>query len=256
MDTHPPAVIRSVASRVERLSGHLARKAAYRLGLNIDRQQPIRGLQAQYLSQLGPMSLIVDVGVGEGTRWLWDAWPLASLLLVEPAQTNEPAILANLDGRLAEISWSAATSEDGPERTLHFEVDEPTKSSLHQRSHLTKTGNAIESVSVRAAALDTIVRDSGYADALSASSGQTILKIDTEGHELQVLQGASQTLMSIDFVLLECSFSRRFENSYRPSQIVSELSKYGLEPFEIVSTIYERGTVGTRYCDILFARQT
>ncbi len=90
---------------------------------------------------------------------------------------------------------------------------------------------------------------------MEAYPGRVGLKVDTEGYELEVLQGAAETLLRCDFVLLELSVTHRFDDIAPPSRIVAELARAGLELRDILrSTGDGRGGPQPRLFDALFTR--
>jgi 16S rRNA G527 N7-methylase RsmG len=48
-----------------------------------------RGLHAPYLSRICQPKTVIDVGVGRGTPWLYQAYPTAKFILVEPLRDHE-----------------------------------------------------------------------------------------------------------------------------------------------------------------------
>jgi hypothetical protein len=85
--------------------------------------------------------------------------------------------------------------------------------------------------------------------------GRLGLKLDTEGAELEVLQGAVETLKRAEFVLLEMSVTPRFEGVGLPSDIVALLAEAGLELRDVFKFGAGAGKKShPRYMDVLFAR--
>ncbi len=76
------------------------------------------------------------------------------------------------------------------------------------------------------------------------------MKIDTEGFELEVIKGATKTLKKTEFVIAEVSAKRRFQGSYRFSELIAALGKQGFEPLDFLSPLRP----DKEGCDILFAR--
>jgi len=67
-----------------------------------------------------------------------------------------------------------------------------------------------------------------YADAVGGR-GRTLLKIDTQGYELEVLKGASRTLDRIDYILVETSFVPLYEGQANFRDVYAFLTGRGFE---------------------------
>ena len=88
-----------------------------------------------------------------------------------------------------------------------------------------------------------------------AYPGRVGLKIDTEGSEVEVLEGATETLERCDFAILELSVSPRFDGVGVPSAAIALLAKAGLEMRDVVSIGAGAGRKARpRYLDVLFSR--
>ena len=72
-------------------------------------------------------------------------------------------------------------------------------------------------------------------DLAAGFDGPLGIKIDTEGHELDVIAGAPETLARCDFAVLEISMQKRFEGGYRFSEAIAAMAAHGFEPVEIMS---------------------
>ena len=80
-----------------------------------------------------------------------------------------------------------------------------------------------------------------------------LLKIDTEGHEREVIKGATRMLEQTDVVIAEVSVSPRFEGSYTFAEFIALMDSRGFRLDDILDgqkTI--RGP--TRYIDGMFVR--
>ena len=59
--------------------------------------------------------------------------------------------------------------------------------------------------------------------------GRTLLKIDTQGYELEVLKGAARTLDRIDYILVETSFVPLYEGQANFRDVYAFLTGHGFE---------------------------
>jgi FkbM family methyltransferase len=141
---------------------------------------------AVWTQQLGDVDLFVDVGASVGLYSLVAAEQGAELICLEPLPRAREQLVANLalNGRDATVIAKAVAAEPG---RMHLDgVDA-------QRVHLTLDGDG--GLEVEVDTLDSVIGDRHVAG----------LKIDVEGAERQVLEGAINALRHhrIDLVQLE-----------------------------------------------------
>lgn len=150
-----------------------------------------------YLARRGfSPQTVIDVGVADGTFEIYDAFSKAAYLLIEPMEEFLPAlewISRNYDAHYV----LAAAGSDNRTATIFFDdgIAEMHGASLISASE-GKNRNSRE-VSIRR--LDSIVQEKKL-------SGPYLLKIDTQGTELEVLAGASGILAETEVIVLETSF--------------------------------------------------
>jgi FkbM family methyltransferase len=202
-------------------------------GFHVERER----YSTPYLTAFGfEIATLVDVGVWEGTPALYDAFPSAHLVMVDPAPTlPEQAAAWPRSAGVTIINAGAGASETQAELGLARDC-----SSLMRR--LDGIGQPTGTATVRIAPLDRLLAEHG-------ASGPYGLKIDTEGYELEVLRGAKAMLAQTVFVLLEISLTERFADGYRPSQIVAELAANGFELRDVMPN-----AAHNRHFDALFVR--
>lgn len=80
-----------------------------------------------------------------------------------------------------------------------------------------------------------------------------VLKLDTQGHELEILEGQSQLLRSgqIRFILAELLFSPLYSKQARASQVMFLLEACGFKVFDFYDFVYDEST-GLKWGDALF----
>ena len=133
---------------------------------------------------------VVDVGVAQGTPSLYAAFSGASFLLIEanPRYTKEVEALGE---RLrAKVEMVFCGSQDGGSVELW---DTGRSSSMYEH------GSSHQKVPVET--LDTLAKR-------NAITGPTLLKIDVEGAEMEVLAGAPSLLKSVQAIVIEVSWGR------------------------------------------------
>ena len=191
------------------------------------------------LKTLEPPKVIVDVGVADGTPALYDAFPKAKRILIEP----NPIFHEELAGRGTLITKAAGAATG--EATLHCEARDPSKSSILERTELTKVAGKKSDVTVAVDTLENLLSGVDYANAL--------LKIDTEGYELEVLKGAQNILSQFHYVITETSVMKRFEDSYTYNELVRFMEQNGFAIHCFLSAGTDPNGM-VRMVDILFER--
>ena len=184
---------------------------------------------------------VIDVGVGFGTPWLMDAFPDAYTVLIEPNRGFRPAIDALMATRRGEVHYVAGGPVAGEAR-LTLNVAAPTSSSMYAYSEATrgeyvKRGWPLEmrEVTVPVEPLDSLDQ--------SRWPKPYLLKLDSEGYELEVLKGCVATLRDTAMLISEISVMKRYEASYSFAEFIATIDGHGFELFDIVDML-QFGSVG------------
>ena len=137
---------------------------------------------------------IIDVGVKLGTDGLYDVFPDAYYLLIDPVEENE-VFMNRIVGHLRHADSRLVALGDQPgELPLRVEAD--------GNATLRDATAHPDSRTVPIVTLDSL-------DAERPMNGPVVLKIDTEGYELPILQGATTVLERTELVILEVNFIPR-----------------------------------------------
>ncbi|MEW6404723.1 MAG: FkbM family methyltransferase, partial [Chloroflexota bacterium] len=171
------------------------------------------GFNSSFLSQLGKPRTVIDVGVGYGTHALYEAYPQARFILVEPLREYKDAIDKILKKYDCTVIYKAVGDAEGIQE-FFVDVQDLQRSTFAGRTALTSTGDPIEKRTIEVTTLDTICRE------IPGIEQPILLKIDTEGHELSVLKGAGALLQIVDMVIAEVSVAERFEGSYEFEDLI------------------------------------
>jgi len=182
------------------------------LGLSLRLERPRRSTMMQFCRHLRNLGYapgtIIDVGVADGTFDLYTMFPSATYLLVEPLSEFEPALSWISSHYNAQYELAAAGADD-EERFIYFgdSLAEMHGASLRPPQH----DNMIEGPGKRRVPvrrLDGLVEERNL-------PGPYLLKIDTQGTEIEVLRGAERILPQVDVVIAEVSF---FNFRQKPNQ--------------------------------------
>ncbi len=182
---------------------------------------------------------IIDVGVAEGTADLYARCPDAVIELFEPSPRFFPELEAGImRTRTCRLHKMAVGAENG-EATFH--LTGPASSTL-QTLH-DKSGRAFPSITVLVRRLDEVL-------CAAELKRPAVLKIDTEGFELEVLRGAEKLLPAIDSVIIEVHMGKT--NAYRPQQILDIMARHGFALIDVLNSEVRNGQVTC--VDIVFER--
>lgn len=228
---------------------HLLRRHGYELKVS---GTPVRGFDhfLQFVRARGfSPRTVIDVGVGDGTPWLYRAFPQAHFVLFEALKEFEPR-LQEICREIDAEYHLCGLGEAAGSLDINIPVHVPTGSSL-----LPRTARQAEAQRGTRSE-ETIPRriDIRRLDEFTGFIGPVMLKIDVEGAELSVLRGAGRLLEDVELVLCEISVMPRHEGEADFVEIATFLKGFGLTLFDIVD-MSQRGRDGPlAYIDVAFVR--
>lgn len=222
----------------------LFKKALRHFGYEVRRARPPESRWTPESLRRGvpPVGTCFDVGVGAGTPVLYQAFPEAYHVLLEPLREFEPDLEGIVSRYRGAYFLTAVGAREGT-RTLSVDRDVLLKSTFLNRTALTRSSGRTEPREVPVTTLDRIVASRSF----EAPFG---LKIDTEGFELDVLRGAEEFLERTAFVIAEVSYARRFEGGYSFSELADHMGRRGFYIHEIL----EAAGTPVLYFDALFLK--
>ncbi len=172
---------------------------------------------------------VVDVGVGPGTPYLYEAFPEAFHLLLEPLTEFEPRLRQILQRLRGDYELTAVGARRA-RRVMHVDPQRTVRSSLLDRTVATASDAGTVPREVPVTTLDAVLE----VRALEPPFG---LKIDTEGYELEVIRGATRFLRQTAFVVAEVSVARRFRGSYSFAEFVAAMDRHGFRMAHVVDMV-------------------
>jgi FkbM family methyltransferase len=188
---------------------------------------------------------VIDVGVGYGTPELWEAFPRARLLLVEPIpdRFGGAALEAVRRRNGAELVAAAAGAEAGSTTiTVHRA---PEMSSVLGAWAGDRDGDAREVEVVR---VDDAVRERSL-------PGPYVLKVDVEGAELAVLDGAEAVLAETDVVLLEVRLFELVPGAAQLHDVVPYMRERGFVAYDLFGGALRLSDGALAVSNIAFVRE-
>lgn len=192
-----------------------------------------RGWTAERLRRYGTPATVIDVGAARGTPPLYDAFPEAHLVVIEPLRIPEydRRLTRLAAARAAEIHRVAAGPSDG---TTSMSID-PT---LVRSSVLAQDRPSIGRQEVPVRRLD------GLGGQWPEPFG---LKLDVEGYELEVLRGATETLPRCLWVIAEAHVKQPSGPS--AAELIAFMAARG---FAVRDVLDAGGVGGYAYVDLVF----
>jgi len=207
----------------------LAKKLIYRclkpFGFDIPRRHVRTSLwgAVEHLRGLGfRPGTVIDVGVAYGTHELYETFPEARQVWVEPLTEFEPTMRKLASKYQAEIIMAAAGAEEG-EATLHVHPDLIGTSLLEESEGAHADGVPRQVPVVR---LDHVCRE-------RRSPGPYLLKMDTQGAELQVLLGADGILPQTEVIIMEVMMFEMLRGCGTLHEILPFMAERGFVAYDI-----------------------
>jgi len=188
-------------------------------------------------------STIVDIGAyhGEWTRTVSKVFPSAQIVMIEAMDEKRPILeaVAKSNPRIS-VKISLLGRSVNEER--QFSVME-TGSSLY-----TERSDALRSVRlVKTQTLDSTL-------SRNELRGPIFVKIDTQGAELEILLGATETLLQTEVVQLELALLRYNEGAPLAVDVIAFMDRIGFKLFDINGFVRPNGRDPAQI-DALFARE-
>jgi FkbM family methyltransferase len=215
---------------------------------------PLRGPVEffKFLSRRGfCCGTLIDVGVGSGTPWLYDAFPSAYLVLVEPNRDFESA-LGRICAARRGVYYMFAAGSENTKRTIYINRAFPTNSGL-----LRASAEHIENLKSRSAhETEERLVDVRRLDTLGNLAAPYVIKIDTEGFILPVIEGATGLLPKTELIIAELSVANRFENESSLWRLFKFLEEHSFRLFDLVDMAQTSCNGQLAYIDAVFIKDT
>lgn len=187
---------------------------------------------------------ILDIGVADGTTGLYDVWPEVPLCLVEPSADALVHMQKIAAGRPGVHVFNVGASNRTGELQGLSRDDAPyvvfVDKFIKPRDRMTRTSFPVMTC-------DDIVGAAGI-------EGPFILKLDTDAHELEILQGAVQTLARTDLCIIEMQVFHPLRSRAGPDDLWRFLNDHGLTFFDVAG-IGRAPSGVTRTVDLVFVRR-
>jgi FkbM family methyltransferase len=186
---------------------------------------------------------IIDVGANEGqfafmARY---AWPSARIDCFEPDPDAFSRLKENHgDDRLITL-YNSAVGSESTELFLNLGKTSAQNSFLQERG-----ASSQESITVPVITLDEIYQ--------SFPRETTLLKVDVQGYELEVLKGANALLSHLNFVLLEISLTDLYEEGVEIDALWQFIKSNGYRYYSIIDQYRDSVSDNILQMDVIFEK--
>jgi FkbM family methyltransferase len=181
---------------------------------------------------------LIDVGAGSGTFALYNAFPDAYRVMIDPLEEHAP----DEPPANGEFITTAIGDEVG---TVQIQLGRQTLE--HSTVSGWRVGREAESREVPVTTLDALWAERGWEPPFG-------LKIDTEGYEDRVIKGAASLLPETQFVISEVQVADRFRDSYSVAGFFGLLASQGFVLHDILDGHKGVENGGLTFIDALFVR--
>ncbi len=200
------------------------------------------------------ITLVLDVGanVGQYAGYLRDAGYRGRIVSFEPLSDAHETLTRRAAG---DARWTVAPrmalGAEAGEIEINVSNDSDMSSFLPMRGEILQvspTSRTVAREQVRVATLDAVFAD--YA----RDADRVLLKIDTQGYERPVLEGAERALARIEGVQLELSLVPLYDGETTWLAMIDYLERRGFEPRLIIPGYFDRHLVRLLQVDGVFFR--
>ena len=202
-------------------------------------QKSIEWLQANHFD----VKSILDVGASDG-RWSKDCikyFPNSHYILFEPQLCHSDALESmeeEFKGKITVVK-KAVGEKSGK---TYFDITDPFGGALID----TETANTVE---VSLTSIDDCISETGL-------KGPFLLKLDTHGFEIPILEGAAKTLNECSVLVIEAYNYNIEPGSVLFWQLCQYLDKKGFRPIDIVDIMYREYDNSLWQMDIVFIKSS
>ncbi len=163
---------------------------------------------------------VFDIGVAEGTPWLYQAFPNAHFVLIDPTREALPYMRKWAQKLDAEIWNFALGDQEGVARiNVRSEIGGSTFYEEIGEAEIVRT-------------YDVIVRR--FDDVVGEIVRPSICKIDVQGAELRVLRGMHKRISEIDVILCEASLIATIKSGPEIGEVFEFMREVNFVLYDIV----------------------
>ena len=237
--------------KVQQTIDRLVSSALLSLGFEIrrtrsTRRHTLRGTLEHAQRRGFKPETVIDVGAGVGTFELYETFPKARHILIEPLEENR-VYLERIVGKLgnAEYIIAAATRKSG---TVTINVHRDFYgSSLYSESE----GPSVDGIvrTIPAITLDEVCKEREL-------RGPYLIKVDVQGAELDVLAGADRVLKDAEYVVREICLMEFFVGGPQLHDVIVFMKEREFVVYDILDYSYRPLDEAMSHVDMAFVKES
>ena len=181
--------------------------------------------------RFGVPNAILDIGAHNGLFYSWSkqVWPNVGVFMIEANPLHESELK-----RLSEngdIYLMAALGDEEREVTFYTRSDKPhTEGNSYYKEHnYWDIPHLVQESKVKLRKLDDIFEDGAVFD---------LIKLDTQGSEIDILKGGKNLVNRSSVIILEVSFIEYNEGAPLAEEVLSFMNEIGFDKYIVVGEHY------------------
>jgi FkbM family methyltransferase len=214
--------------------------------LNMNRRHSIEGVLKSVKAVGFVPGTVIDIGVYMGTEGLYNVWPNSTICLVEPMPGNKIYLEQIAKKYPSVIPLNVAASNEAGEKEIRIKsIGAGVIDDVQVDTNADSRGK------VKTITLDQIIDEYSL-------TPPYVLKIDTDGHEREILEGAKNCLKQTEICILEADKFADYKNKrITVSEIFNIMDQYDLVFFDFAGRSYgiNPDITALRIVDLVFARR-
>jgi FkbM family methyltransferase len=187
---------------------------------------------------------VVDIGAYEGgwTKDFLEVYPQSNILMIEAQQKKEP-ILKALKTNNSNIDYAIALVSSDDNLEVNFLENETASHINSTQSTGTDTSNIVKTKS-----LVTILSE-------KKMPSPDFLKLDVQGHEIEVLKGCLNVLAKVEICLLEVTLIKLGDNDVLFTELNNFMDKQGFQVYDITQFMRRPYDKALYQMDVIFIKK-
>ena len=219
------------------------------------------GLKKFYRKLLSKNPTIIDVGANKGQTIVFfkKIFPRLKIFAFEPSETYKFLEKKYQNDKNIKLSNVAIDKKKGKKKFYYHKFKSSNTSGLSGFYKINKDSK--DHIRLRSSERNKILKEINFSYSVNCMSLDDIfkkkinidlLKIDTQGNELNVLKGSKKLLKNIKFIKLELMLYDYYKKSYSISDIDLFLKKFNFKIFNILEVQQNPVNLKTDWIEVLF----